>query len=170
MLVLLTCLALALCAYAALNDVATLKIPNWLNVSLVTLGLSALFVAGLGFEATIWHLTVALLAFVVSFALFVAGVWGGGDAKMVPAVLLWIGPLGVMPFLQWMVVAGGILAAVLIVARRTVPAGYRPRFLRKSLEKGAGAPYGVAIAAGVFMAVPSSPVFAELVSVFSASH
>ncbi len=167
MLILLSCIALGLCAYAALNDVATLTIPNWLNLSLVILGIAALFVAGPGFEATMLHLTVALLAFLVSFALFVLGVWGGGDAKMVPAVLLWIGPAGVLPFLQWMVIAGGLLAAVLIVARRTLPAARHPRLLAMSLQPGAGAPYGVAIAAGVFMAIPSAPLFGDFASAFS---
>lgn len=167
MLILLSCIALGLCAYAALNDVATLTIPNWLNASLAVLGVAALFAAGPGFQVTVWHFTVALIAFIISFVLFILGVWGGGDAKMVPAVLLWIGPAGVMPFLQWMILTGGLLALVLVIARRTVPDARHPRFLALSLKKGAGAPYGVAIAAGVFMAVPSAPLFDEFTAAFS---
>ncbi|MEM7768586.1 MAG: prepilin peptidase [Pseudomonadota bacterium] len=170
MLILLTCLALSLCLYAALNDIATLTIPNWLNLSLVVLGLAALFIAGPGFEATVWHVTVALAALAISFVLFMLGVWGGGDAKMVPAVLLWIGPAGVLPFATWMVVSGGVLALILIVARRALPAERHPRFFAESLKPGAGAPYGVAIAAGTFMAMPASPVFADFLTVVSALH
>jgi len=170
MLVLLSCLGLGLCLYAALNDVATLTIPNWLNLSLALLGLSALAVAGLGLEAILWHLGVALLAFAVSFGLFVLGVWGGGDAKMVPAVLLWLGPLGVVPFFYWMALSGGVLALILILARKAVPQDKAPKVLSLALKQGAGVPYGVAIAVGVFMAVPTAPLFSDVVSMVPALH
>ena len=80
-----------LCIYAALIDIETLTIPNWLNGWLAFLFIPAAILAAPGWEVVGWHLLVGAIAFVASVALFFLGVYGGGDAKFVPGVLLWVG-------------------------------------------------------------------------------
>ena len=41
----------ALCLFGALTDIASLTIPNWLNLSIAGLGLSALAVSGFELSA-----------------------------------------------------------------------------------------------------------------------
>ncbi|MEO0983080.1 MAG: prepilin peptidase [Pseudomonadota bacterium] len=161
---------LGLCLYAALHDVATLLIPNWLNALIAALFVPAAIASGLALETFGIHLAVAGGAFAVSVALFYAGVWGGGDAKMLPAAMLWIGPAGVADFLIWMAYAGGALCVLLLLARRAAPVVAAGEGRIAALEPGAGAPYGVAIAAGAVAAAGSSPVLTQLLKQFSGLH
>src|SRR3546814_5725555 len=74
---------------------------------------------------------------------------GGGDVKMIGAVMLWI-PLPLfMPMLMIMAIGGGILSAAMLI-----PMQFRPS------HKVAEVPYGVAIAAAgqIGRAHDSTPV------------
>ena len=90
--------------------------------------------------------------FVVSFALFLAGRFGGGDVKLLTASALWAGPSLIISMLVVMAVTGGALAVLVWAVqllRRYRPASYGD----VSLTTAAYAvpnrlPYGVAIAAG----------------------
>jgi len=158
MLILAAILCFCLCIFAAFHDIATLKIPNWLNASIAGLGLSALAVSGLPLADMGWHLLVGLIAFVISFALFSFGVYGGGDAKMIPAVALWMGPVAIVPFLIWTAFIGGGIALIGLVSKYApIPEG-APAWITNTLSRGEGVPYGVAIAGGTLMAASHSPL------------
>ncbi len=158
MLILLSFAALALCLHAAIHDVRTLTIPNWLNLAIALLALPAILLAAPDLKAMNGYWFAATVAFLVSGCLFYAGVFGGGDAKMIPAVMLWIGAEGALTFVMWMALAGGLLALVVMAARRLVPAGAAGR-ISPALQDGSGVPYGVAIAAGALAAIPHSDLF-----------
>lgn len=153
-----------LCIYAALIDIETLTIPNWLNGWLAFLFIPAAILAAPGWEVVGWHLCIGAVAFVASVALFFLGVYGGGDAKFVPAVLLWVGPAGVAPFLVATALAGGVLTVVILIMRGIMPKGYAPGFGVATFEDRKGVPYGVAIATGAFFAAPASPFLANFLS------
>ena len=161
-LILLAGLFLALCIFAALHDVNRLTIPNWLNITLAALFLPAALFSGLPLELLGGHLLAGGLAFVVAFGLFAFRIFGGGDAKMIPAVVLWMGPAAAMPFLYWMAIAGGACALILLIGRRSIPAEAVPGFMRAPFEPKAGVPSGVAIAAGAMLAGPHSLMLASL--------
>ena len=150
-------LFLALCVFAALHDVNRLTIPNWLNLTLAVLFIPAAFVSGLPLEILGGHLLAALCAFVIAFALFAFNVFGGGDAKMIPAVMLWLGPNVAFEFLFAMAIAGGVCALLILLVRKTMPVEVLPGAVRAPFEEKAGVPYGVAIAIGVFVAGAGSP-------------
>lgn len=154
----------ALCIYAALIDIETLTIPNWLNGWIAFLFVPAAILAAPGWETVGWHVLVGAIAFVISVALFFVGVYGGGDAKLIPAVLLWVGPAGVAPFLVATAIAGGILTIIVIMMRAIMPSGYVPGFGVATFEDRKGVPYGVAITAGALFASPVSPFLAEFLS------
>ncbi len=79
--------------------------------------------------------------------MFARGWFGGGDAKLLAAGAVWMGPVLTAPYLTATAVAGGILALTLIVLRAMPwPNSTRNRF--RLIQKGAPVPYGVAICAG----------------------
>jgi len=136
---------------AALSDLRAFHISNTIPLVLLAGFCVAGYAGGLSGEDWLWHLGCAGGAFVASVALFALGVWGGGDAKLVPAVMLWTGPGGGIRFLFVMAVAGGIVALVAVVARRVPlgPSGPVRRWGERLVANG-HVPYGVAIAAGGF--------------------
>lgn len=156
----LSALFLGLCVFAALHDINSLTIPNWLNLSMAGLFLPAALVSGLPLEILGGHLLAGGLAFVIAFGLFAFRIFGGGDAKMIPAAVLWMGPAAALPFAFWMAVVGGICAILLMVSRRSIPATMVPGFMRAPFEPKAGVPYGVAIAGGAVLAGSGSPLMA----------
>ncbi|MEZ5953338.1 MAG: prepilin peptidase [Hyphomonas sp.] len=165
-LTLLGVVFLALCVFAALHDIHSLKIPNWLNLTLAGLFIPAAVVSGLPLEVLGGHLLVGLAAFLVAFGLFAFNIFGGGDAKMIPAVMLWVGPAAWVEFVMGMAISGGILALIVLMVRKTVPAVMVPGAIRAPFEEKAGVPYGVAITAGVFIAGPVSPILSQVLRTF----
>lgn len=58
-----------------------------------------------------------------------------------------------------MALAGGVLAAGMLLARRALPAGVaRPAFLKRLLDRENGIPFAVAIAIGALVATPEMPL------------
>ncbi|MGB2177473.1 MAG: A24 family peptidase [Hyphomonas sp.] len=160
-LIILGGLFLALCLFAALHDVNSLTIPNWLNLTIAALFVPAAVFSGLPIEILFGHVLAGLAAFVIGFGLFAFRVFGGGDAKMIPAVMLWIGPSASLEFVFTMALVGGACALLIVLVRNTVPAAVVPGPIRAPFEEKAGVPYGVAIAAGAFVASAGSPILSE---------
>ena len=64
----------------AIGDIRDRRLPNWLALALLLLGLPhAYYLGGLGMTG--WHFAHALIAMVVGAGIFAAGIMGGGDAK-----------------------------------------------------------------------------------------
>ena len=135
---------------AAIGDLLTMRIPNWLNgvVALSVLPMAVL--AGMPFDVAQWHLLAGAVMLVFGFGLFARGYVGGGDAKLLAAAGLWIGWTSLLPFLLITTLAGGVLAIVcklwqLIRSEQEVrDFAWLRRAMRTNLEL----PYGIAIAAG----------------------
>lgn len=142
---------LGLLAWAACNDAVEFEIPDRASLGIVLL--YPLFVAVYPLPINwLGALAVAGAIFVASFALFLAGRFGGGDVKLLTATALWAGPSLIISMLVVMAITGGALAMLVWVVqllRRYRPASYGD----VSLTTAAYAvpnrlPYGVAIAAG----------------------
>jgi prepilin peptidase CpaA len=84
------------------------------------------------------QLALALLVLAVCAALFAARMLGGGDAKLLAALALWVPPAAFAELLLVMALAGGLLAGAMLVTRRR-----------------ASVPYGIAIAAGGLWVLPA---------------
>lgn len=153
-----------LCAFAAIRDLNTLTIPNWLNGWIAFLFLPMSVVALPGWDVFGLHLLVGLIAFAIAVLLFSLNVFGGGDAKMIPAVALWIGPSGMMSFIVFMAIAGGILTILIVILRGMLPQPATPGFAYETMTKGAGVPYGVAIAIGAIVAASQSAILSPTLS------
>ncbi|NMD06457.1 MAG: peptidase [Phyllobacteriaceae bacterium] len=96
---------------AALSDLTSFRIPNWLTGLTALLFFPMAWLTGMPLGEFGWHLLAGGILFAAGFALFSFGVFGGGDAKMMAAAGLWFGTAQTMPFLVATVFAGGILAA-----------------------------------------------------------
>jgi len=152
----------ALAIVGGLHDLTTMKIPNWIS-GLIVLGfVPAALLTGLSLPAAGLHLAVGAAALLVGMALFALRIIGGGDAKLLAAAALWMGSAGAPVFLVWTALAGGLFCLGLILARRYFPlvAPAAPGWLASLMAPKGDIPYGVAIAAGVLLAYPASPLMA----------
>ncbi|GAB4570660.1 MAG: prepilin peptidase [Rhodothalassiaceae bacterium] len=126
---------------AAISDLRSRTIPN--AIALIGLALFPLAILVGALPHWPGHLAVGAAAFMVCLGLFAAGAMGGGDAKLIPVMALWVGTDGIATFLYVMALAGGLVALAMLVhraiRRRRVPA--------ETLSSGS-VPYALAIAAG----------------------
>jgi prepilin peptidase CpaA len=145
---------------AGLKDATSYIIPNRLNAALALAFVPAALCAGLSAPAFGACVLAGFVALALGVGLFCFRVIGGGDAKLLAACVLWLGPADAAPFLAWTAVAGGLLAVGLVAARRTpglATASGSP-WVRRLLEPKGEAPYGVAIAVGALIVFPTSPI------------
>ena len=131
-----------LCLYAGVKDTLTFTIPNWMNLTFLGLFVPAAFASQIGWGVAGAHILVGVAALIIGYGLFAFRVLGGGDAKMIPGVMLWIGPDGALLFILGMAVAGGALSIVVLIARKSLPVEVAPGFARKILTQENGIPYG----------------------------
>jgi len=102
---------LALVFWAAIQDVRTRKIRNWLTLCLAWGGIVSSFAGG-GAGVTPLQSALGLLAgFSLPFVLFAMGALGGGDVKLFAGVGAWLGPLAVV---QVFVVAALVGLAIVL--------------------------------------------------------
>ena len=148
----------ALVIVAGLKDLTSMKIPNWISGALVLSFFPAALVVGLDPMIVATNVGIAALALVAGAGMFALRWLGGGDAKLIAAVCLWLGLSGSATFLLVTAVVGGLFSLGLIMARGTpglaMLAG--PSWMSRLLEPAGDIPYGVAISAGALMAFPTS--------------
>lgn len=153
----LLCVFPAVMIAAALRDVTTMTIPNWMSGVLIAAFFPAAFVAGVGPGAMLVHLAVAAGVLVVAAGMFALRWLGGGDAKIMAAASLWLGLGALAEFVLFTALAGGAFALALLQARRFAPSyAAGPVWLGRLLTPNGDVPYGVAIAIGALAAYPAS--------------
>lgn len=150
----------ALMIVGGLNDLTTMKIPNWVSLALLAAFVPAALLAGLPWTTFALHFAVGLAVLIVGMGLFALRWIGGGDAKLMAAAALWLGPAGLLPFVLFVGLAGGAFCLVLLSARTwlQVYALNAPGWVARLLQPKGDIPYGVAIAIGAVLAFPSSAV------------
>jgi prepilin peptidase CpaA len=144
---------------AAVSDLRWFKLPNWLVVAVAVLFFPAALATGMSFGLSLWHVLASLLVLLGGFALFSAGFIGGGDAKLLAAVTLWLGWADLPMFLLYTALAGGALAVAMLVWEviRThfdITGNPESSMMRRLVSLRPDLPYGVAIAAGACITLP----------------
>jgi prepilin peptidase CpaA len=145
----------------ALKDATSYTIPNWIPLGLVAAFPLAALAGGVPLSDLGLHLAVGLAGLILGIALFAARWVGGGDAKLLAAAALWLGWPAATTFLLTTAVWGGVLTLALVALRSAqlrplVMLG--PGWVARLAEPGGGVPYGIAIAAGVLLTFPDSPL------------
>lgn len=151
---------------AAFYDITTTKIPNWISgILIVTFLVIAPFI-GFGFADIGLQLAIGLSALLIGFLLFSMGVFGGGDAKLIAAALLWMNASSIIPFLFFMALTGGLLGVLFLFLKymplpktfAAHPWGIKLKSTHPHI------PYGLAIAMGGILAYPQTVIFTTLIS------
>jgi prepilin peptidase CpaA len=153
---------------AAITDVRARKIPNWLTIPTMGLGL-VLNGGSSGWGGLLLSLEGLVLGFCLLFVVYMLGGMGAGDVKLLSAVGAVVGPKLVFYAFIWTAIAGGLMAMGLIVWKKTLLQTLRNlRMLILGWMLGVSnreanltirnqslstLPYGVAIAIGTTLAV-----------------
>jgi prepilin peptidase CpaA len=147
-----------LISFAMITDLRDLRVPNW-----VPLAIAALFVPHSllqGVSDAPLHLLTGAGVLVAGFGLFLAGVFGGGDAKFLASLALWMGPANLAAFGVMTVLLGGITALALIGLKKMLivnPALEHHAAIAKPLAwaRAGKMPYAVPMGLAALMLGPS---------------
>jgi Flp pilus assembly protein protease CpaA len=115
-----TILAISVLIVAAYGDICRRRIPNELTIAIAILGLARMIIAGEP-SAALWTLAAGAAVLFTGFLLFWRGLIGGGDAKLLAAVVLLVGYRELADLLLIMSLVGGLLALVVIAIDRLAP-------------------------------------------------
>jgi prepilin peptidase CpaA len=146
---------------AAMTDVTTYKIPNWLTGGIALAFFPMALLTGMPMIDFAWHLAAGGILFAFGYLLFSLNIFGGGDSKLMAAAGLWFGVHQTLPFLTMTAVAGGVLAVAFVFwgmmswwfSDKHEEAKKNGDGLRKMKVK---LPYGVAFAIGALLVWPDS--------------
>lgn len=157
-----TVLLPSLMIIAAMTDLTSFRIPNWLTGLTAALFFPMAYLTGMPLLEFGWHLLAGIILFVVGYGLFALRVFGGGDSKLMAAAGLWFGTSQVMSFLLMTSVAGGVLALAIAgwsalnqnndkdTSGSVVATG------KKVKKMGPKLPYGFALCVGAILAFPQT--------------
>jgi prepilin peptidase CpaA len=139
---------------AAVRDVMTRTVPNWVSLALVVLCTG---VAAANFRL-FWGLGFGLVIFLLCVICWQRGWMGGADVKLLGATAIVVAPSEAETFLLAVTLFGGVLALAYLAGRfvlprpaATRPDGLLPRVLRVEawrIRHHGPLPYACAIAAG----------------------
>lgn len=131
-------------------DIIHRRLPNVLCLALLIAGLALAFAGG-GWTAVGWHAAHSVLALAIGFALFAAGMVGGGDGKFYAGTAAFFPVSAALPLGVAITLSGLAVAIVWFIARRIMKKPIRPK-------DGSGKlPYGVAITAGALVCAALLP-------------
>lgn len=101
----------ALLAIATAYDLCTREIPDWISVAIGSVALISSLAGWLGLSVA-WVLLGGGTGWLLGYALFRFAKFGGGDAKLIAAMGLLVGPAGLLIVLFGMAIAGGVLSLI----------------------------------------------------------
>jgi prepilin peptidase CpaA len=145
-------------AFAAANDLFTMKIPNKISILLVAAFAVAALYIRMPVETLGMHVGIGAATLAVGFVMFSLALLGGGDAKLMAAGALWMGPDHALMYIAYVTIFGGLLSAAFLAYRKFVPVSAEalPTWAVKLHVQGTGIPYGMAIAASGLVMYPST--------------
>ena len=139
---------------AAVVDVRSRRIPNWLTGGMLLFGLLAhgWLAGGPGVLAALGG---AVLGAALLLPFYVMRAMGAGDVKLLAALGAVLGPQVLVSVAIYAAVAGGIMSVLILAARGRLGIALGELYLqrRSPTRSGLTAPYGVAIASGVFLSL-----------------
>lgn len=143
---------------ACWTDLTSYRIPNWIPGSIVLLFVAFVLWSRMPPAEILWHIAAFGAVLIGGMALFARGLLGGGDAKLLAAVSLWMGWCGSLLDLFLLTgVYGGLLSLAILFCRASNVGGLAGSFLRAHGWEFAVfdptkkiAPYALAISAAFF--------------------
>ena len=159
-------ITMSLIIFAGIYDFFRLRIPNYIPVILIGtffLTYTTTLITDINsFQSIQSHLLAGMITFIIMFTLFCLKLFGGGDAKLIPVIALWVGVEGVFFFLLWTALFGFPLAITALFLKNTKTGNNFANKISshkifnkgwiKALANGRNVvPYGIAIAAGAII-------------------
>jgi prepilin peptidase CpaA len=146
--------------WAAISDIRNLHIGNRICLILAAAFLPYAVLAAEPAVRLAPHLLVGAGMLALTFGLFSFHWLGGGDAKLIPAIALWLGPGHILSFLVTLALAGGAFALLLLALRfalRAFPAfdAHFPWPKMAGWARNGICPYGVPISFAALCEVPA---------------
>lgn len=145
--------AISAASLAALIDLWSRRIPNWVTFGTL-LGGVAINVWLHGFGGAMLALAGAALGLALLSPFYYIRAIGAGDVKLLAAVGSLIGPQALVSVAVYGALVGGAISVVILLRRRLL-ARTLGDMLRGAVPRRSGvmAPYGVAIASGVYLSL-----------------
>lgn len=155
----------ALIIAAAVTDIFTMTISNWISIILIAAFVLAAFLTGLSGSEILSHLAAGFLMLTIGFTLFCFNLIGGGDAKFLAAIALWFGFQDILSLVLVTALFGGPLCVVLVLLRKHPLPDWiaKQEWAKRLHSEENGAPYGVAIAAAALVLYADTPVMEAFV-------
>ncbi len=150
---------LGMSALAAKSDYKGFKIPNFVSVIIIAAFIISYGVLTLTEQRDVFfkpigmHLGAAFLVLMVTAALFAFKKLGAGDSKFATSIALWVGASGLVPFLFYMSLAGGVIAVLSLYLQKKKPFSSPSvgGWIDQAQNGGGSVPYGIAIAIGALV-------------------
>lgn len=138
---------------AAASDLVRYEVPRGLCLAVVA---AFLWLApSLPLAAAASHIAAAAVVLAATALCFEFGLMGGGDAKLLAAVALWMGWGNLVAFIILTAIAGALLGLVVLALRRFLPRRRRAgHWYSRVLARGEGVPYAIAISASGLALLP----------------
>lgn len=135
-------------------DILWRRIPNWLTFSAFAAGLLVHTLRD-GVAGLLVALGGAALGLGLLLPFYAARAMGAGDVKLLAALGALVGPQVLVSIALYTALAGGAISLILLARQGTLPVTLADIMTRplKLMRLGAKAPYGVAIACGVYLAM-----------------
>lgn len=151
--------AVAAAILAAIVDVSSRRIPNWLTAGLVLAGTSLNFWRH-GFDGLLASLAGLSLGLAVLLPFYALRAIGAGDVKLLAGLGAVLGPNVLVSVAVYAALAGGVISAVLLLRSGRLLNVLNEVFVlhRPPTRGGQTAPYGVAIASGTLLMLVLPPV------------
>ena len=146
---------------AAISDLLTLTISNYVSIALAILFVAMALACGLPAAEIMWHLPCGMTVLAVTFGLFARGWIGGGDAKLAAATAVWLGFEHVGDYVLSASLFGGVLTLIIVGLRKSpLPFILTARHWVACLnEPTTGIPYGVALASAGLVLYPETAIW-----------
>lgn len=103
--------AFVLLVIATIFDLRTREIPDWISLTIGFVATASSLAGWLGLSIG-WVALGGLVGLAVGYGLFRFAHFGGGDAKLIIAIGMLVGPVGLLIVLLGMSIFGGVLALV----------------------------------------------------------
>lgn len=138
---------------SCVSDVRSLRIANVYSLIVLACFVPAYIAEPQLFSPLWYYLTALGVMFVLSCILFFKGIMGGGDSKLGTALSLWLGLKGLVPFLFYMAIMGGVVGGITLLLQKKKPfKNPKPGSWVGEAQMGKNVvPYGIAISFGFWL-------------------
>jgi len=144
-----------ICFLSSVSDFKSMTIPNWHSGVIIILFFPAYFLMPNHLFPLWQHIAACVFMFFASYLMFHFKAMGGGDSKLMTAVSLWLGVKGLMPFLLFTALSGGLLgiAALYLQKHKIIEAPIKDSWIDKCQQGVSAVPYAIAITVGYLLSI-----------------